>query len=41
VWATYHPTAETDLEKIEDDIIFKHDPSNPALSADIVATLKN
>lgn len=24
-WATFHPTDEVDLKKIEEDIIFKHD----------------
>lgn len=30
VWTTFHPTEETDLEKIEEDVIFKRDLELPA-----------
>ena len=26
VWTTFHPTDETDVEKIEEDVIYRHDP---------------
>ena len=29
IWSTFHPTNETDIAKIEDEIIFKHDDHLP------------
>lgn len=39
VWKTFHPTVETDLEKVEAELIFEHDHKNPALSAEILSAL--
>lgn len=38
IWSTFHPTNETDLEKIEADIIQPH--TNPLLADEVMRQLK-
>jgi len=39
VWTTFHPTNETDLDKIESDLIYPHNHYNPELIAEVRAAL--
>lgn len=41
IWSTFHPTLETDIEKIERELIFKHDEHLPfSVTADGEAVKK-